>query len=104
MLNVPMKQRLELMSSIGTDSVNTKGKLLNHIVNEIYGILLSMARVDLQSPNPGSVVNGGILKATDLLAISPLYCQESHVDLDMMARNPFGITFGVDGSASSVSW
>ena len=102
-LDVPVEQSLELVSSIGSDSMDAKGKLLDHVIYEIYGVLLSMALVDPQGSHPSSIVDGGVLETTDLLAFGVLESKKRHVNLDVMARNPFCITLGVDSPATDVS-
>ena len=91
------------MTPIGTDGMDSKRELLDHVVYEVGGVLLSMTGVDLQGSNPGSIVDGSILESTNLLSLGVLECEKRNINLDVMARNPFGVTPGVDCSATDVS-
>lgn len=96
-LDVPVEQSLELVASIGSDGMDAKGELLDHLIYEIYGVLLSMAFVDLQGSYPSSIIDGGVLETPYLPTIIVLEGKKGHVNLYVMARNPFCITLGVDG-------
>ena len=72
MLDMPVKLCLELVPPVSTDRVDAEWELLNHIINKIYGTLLIMALVDLQRFNPSGVINGCLLKTTDLTVIGGL--------------------------------
>ena len=56
--------------------------------------------VDLQSPNAGCVIDCGVLVALDHAATFSLEDEELDVDLDMMTRDLFLVTLGVNGSRS----
>jgi hypothetical protein len=62
--NVPVELCLKFMAPIGSDSVDAKRELLNHIINEVYSIFLIMTPVDFKRPYPGSVIN---VKRRDIL-------------------------------------
>jgi hypothetical protein len=55
-----------------------------------------MAFVDLQCPNPSSIIDGSVLEATNLLAFIVLEGKKGHVNLYVVARNPLCIALGVD--------
>ena len=97
-----MKQSLELVTSIGTDGVDAKGELLDHVVYEVYGVLLSIAFVDLQGSNPGGIVNGGVLETPDLLPFGALESKKGHINLDVVARYLLGVATGVNCPTTDV--
>lgn len=45
-LNMPVEQSLEFVSTVRLNRVDSEGKLLDDIVYEIYRILLIMSAVD----------------------------------------------------------
>jgi len=102
--DVPVELSLELMATIRSDSVNAKREPLYDIIYEVNGIRLSMALVDPQSAYPGGVINDGVLISTDPPTFRVLECQEGHINLDVVARNPLGISTRMNGSTSDVSW
>jgi hypothetical protein len=93
--DVPVEQRLELMSAIGSDRVDPEGELLNDILDEVDGILLGVAPIDLQRANTGGVINGRILEAADLPAVLSLERQELDIDLDVMTGHLLGVAMGM---------
>ncbi len=98
-----MEKCLKLMSAICTDGVKTKRELLDYVIYEVYGVLLSMAGVYLQCPDPGRIVDGGILEPADLLAVGVLECKKGYIYLDVVTGHLLRIAFGVNGSAADVS-
>ena len=52
--HVPMKQRLELVTTVRPDGSYPKGKLVYHIVDEVDGVRLRVTAVDLERANSGS--------------------------------------------------
>src|SRR5262245_47839344 len=84
---VPVELGLELMPAVRAPGVNTEGELLDDIVQEGDGVLLSVAAIDLEGPHPGRIVDRRVLVAPDPLALRALQGQELHVDLDVMARD-----------------
>lgn len=76
--------------------------LLDHVVYEVYGILLIMTFVDPQGSNSGSIFDGCILKSMNLLALSILDSRKRHVNLDVMARYLLGITTRINCAAADV--
>jgi hypothetical protein len=59
---MPVEFGLELMAIMGPHCMDTEGELLYHIVDKINGLSLGVLLADLQGPDAGSVINGGILK------------------------------------------
>ena len=98
-----MEQCLKFMPTICTDGVKAERKLLDYIVYEVYGVLLSMAGVYLQCPDSSRIVDGGILEPADLLAIRVLERKEGYIYLDVVTGHLLRITFGVNGSTADVS-
>jgi len=88
-LDMPVKLRLKLMTSVSADRVNTKGEFLNYIIDKLYGTLLIVTWIDLQRPDPGSIVNCRVLKASDSMALKIPQRSEFHINLNMMAGNFF---------------
>ena len=70
--NVPVEQRLELVTPIGPDRVNPKRELLDSLVNEIDRARLVVTPVNLESYDPCGIVDGRVLEATDFGAVSSL--------------------------------
>ena len=77
--------------------------IFDDVVDKVDGIGLSVTFVDFQSPYPGSIINGRILKTANLLATITYECQELDVHLDMVARDLFIVTFGVDLAYTSAA-
>ena len=61
--DVPMEKSLELVATIGADRANPKRKLLHDIVDEVDGVGLRVATVDLECSNSRGVVDGRVLVA-----------------------------------------
>ena len=101
-LYVPVEKGLELMPPIGANSMDAKRELSDNIINEIYGVLLSMTVVNLQGSDPSSIVDGSVLEATYLPALSILESKKGHIDLDMVAWNLFGVAASVERSTTSI--
>jgi len=84
--------------------LDVKGELLDDVINEVDRVPPRVAFVDLQRPNPGRIVDDGIRVALNLLASGILESQEFHVELDVMARDPFVLSLGVDLASADVAW
>ena len=97
-LNMPMKLGLKLMASVCPNRMDAEREFLNHIINELYGILLIVARIDLQRSDPGSIINGCILKTSDSVAVKVPQRNKFNIHLDVMAGNFFCITSSVNSS------
>lgn len=84
---MPVEQGLELVTVVGADHRGAEGELLDNIINEVDGVLLRVPLVDLQRPDAGGVVDGGVLEAPHRLCRLVREDQELYIDLDMMARH-----------------
>lgn len=65
------------------------------MVDEVDGIDLVVSAVDLEGPDAGCVIDCSVLVAFDDAAVFAFEYQELDVDLDVMARDLFLISFGV---------
>ena len=83
---MPMKLRLELLSPVRTDLLDTKREFFNDVIDEVDGIFLSMPVIDLQRPYASGIINGGVLIAFELCAIVTFESQKLNVYLDMVSR------------------
>ena len=99
-LDVPVELGLELVAAVGADALDAEGELRDDVFDEVDGIGLVVAAVDLQSPNAGCVIDRGVLVALDHAATFSLEDEELDVDLDMMTRDLFLVTLGVNGPRS----
>jgi hypothetical protein len=95
-LDMPMKLGLKLVASVCSDCMDAEGEFLNHIINKLNSILLIMARVDLHRPDPGGIINSGILKTSDPVSLEVPQRDKFNVHLDVMARHCFGLTASVN--------
>ncbi len=94
-LYMPVELGLELVPSIGSDGIDPKRELLDHIINELDGALLVMLPVNLKRSDTGCVIDRRVLIAANLVSFVVFQRQELHIDLNMMPRNRFSISFGV---------
>jgi hypothetical protein len=95
---MPMKLSLKLMASVCPNRMDAEREFLNHIINELYGIMLIVTWVDFNRPDPGSIVNRRVLKASDSMALKVPQGDKLNINLDVMAGDFFGITAGVNSS------
>ena len=58
---MPVKLGLELMTTVGADRVNAKRECVDHVVEELNGVHLGVARIDPEGADAGGVVDGGVL-------------------------------------------
>jgi hypothetical protein len=98
-LDMPMKLGLKLMASVSSNRMNAKGEFFNHIINKLNGVYLIVTRIDFQRPDPGGIINGGILKTSDSVALKVSQGDKFHINLDMMAWNFFAVTSRVNSTA-----
>ena len=91
-----MKLGLKLMASVCSDRMYAEREFLNHIINKLNGIVLTVTRIDFQCPDPGGIVNRRVLKAPDSVALKIPQRDKLDIHLDMMTRNLFGITTSVN--------
>jgi hypothetical protein len=102
--HMPVKLGLKLMASVSSYRMDAEGKLVNHIINKLNGILLIVTRIDFQCPDSSSVINGSILETPDSVAVKIPQRDKLHINLDVMAWNLFGITPSVNGPAGRTLW
>lgn len=93
---MPVKLSLELMAVIRSNFADPERKLGNDVVNEVYGVGLGVLFIDFQGSHTRGVINGRELKAANLLTSFAFESQELDVHLDMMTRNLFLISFGMN--------
>jgi len=102
--HMPVEECLKLVSSVGTDRVNAKRELLDHVVDEIDCILLGVARVDLESGDSRRVINRGVLKPPDDPAVSLLQVEERDVDLNVMSGYLICVSMRVNRASADTAW
>ena len=108
-LDMPVELRLELMAIIhcpavdfaeiderGSDLADAEREGRDHVVDEVDGVCLGVAFVDLEGSDPGHIVDRRILEAAKLLAAFSFEGQELDIHLDVMARHPLVVALGVD--------
>ena len=102
--DVPVKLGLELVTIVGANFSDPEGELLNGIVDETDSVGLGMLLIDLEGAHAGPIVDGRELKPAYLLATLTSEGQKPNVHLNMVARDLFGIAFGVDLSEPRPPW
>ncbi len=95
-----MKLGLELMAAVGPHRMNPKQELCDHVVEKTYGVRLGVARVNLEGPDTGGIVDGGVRIATYRLATWADEFQERDIDLDVMAGDLLGVAMRVHRSTT----
>lgn len=65
---MPVEQGLEFMAVVSADRRDAEGELLDHVVDEVHGVLLRVAGIDLQRADAGRVVDSRVLVAPHGLA------------------------------------
>lgn len=101
-LDVPMELSLPLMATIGSNGVNAKRKLLDHIVDEVNRTFLSLFPIDLEGADTGCIVNGRKLIATDSATLLGAQTEKLHIDLDLMTGDLLGVAARMDGAAATL--
>jgi len=99
-----MKLRLKLMASVCPNRMDAEREFLNHIINELNGIVLIVTRVDFHRPDPSGIVNRRILKASDSMALKVPQGDKFDINLNVMAGDFLGITSSVDSSTGRTLW
>jgi len=66
-----------------------EGHLPNDQIHKINGVLLGVLAIDLEDPNPSSIINGRVLESLYRSEAFIWEPQEFHVDLDVVSRNLF---------------
>lgn len=69
---MPMELGLELVTPIGSDRVDSEGELLDDVIDEVDGVRLGVAAIDLQGADTRSVIDGCVLIATHRHTLFPL--------------------------------
>ena len=95
-LDMPMELGLELMAIVGPHLADPEGEPGNDVVDEGDRIGLGVPVVDLERPDAGRIINGGILIAFDRFAVLSLKDQELDVDLDLVPGDLLLIALGMD--------
>ena len=93
---MPMELGLKLVTVIGSDFADAEGELFDDVVDERDGTGLGMALIDFEGPDAGGIVDGGILVALDGLLVFILEGQKLNINLNLMPRNLFLVTLGVN--------
>ena len=81
---MPVKERLELVAAIGADRLDPEWELLDHVIDEVDGVGLGVALVDLQCTNSRRIIDRRVLLAPNRTASFSLQGQELHVHLHVM--------------------
>ncbi len=102
-LDMPVKLGLPFVSTIRANSVDSKGELVDDMIDEVDRTLLIVPLIYLQRTYPSRIVNGCELVATDLPAVVGLQGEELDIDLDLVSRDSFGVAAGMDGSPTDVA-
>ena len=63
--DMPVEECLELVDAVASDGANSEGELLHDVVDEVDGVGLRVALVDLQRTNPSRVVDRRVLISAD---------------------------------------
>lgn len=87
--DVPVALRLEFVAVVDANVADAEWELLDYIVNAIYGVLLRVPLINLQSPDARRIVNGRVLEAAHFLLLIIFEDEELHIYLDVMAGHLF---------------
>ena len=97
--HVPVEERLELVAAIGADRSDPERELLDHVVDEVDRIRLSVAVIDLECTNSRGVVDRRVLITPNGRSLLSRKSQELHVYLHVMARNLLLVPVRVHGTS-----
>jgi hypothetical protein len=100
---MPVELGLEFMTPVSPDSLNAKRIFLNEVVRKFDGILLILARVNLERSHSRLVVDCRVLKTPDALPVLGLEAQNLRVCLDMMTPLGFRVSMGMDRPPTMVA-
>ena len=92
------------MSAIGADGSYPKRKLFHHVIDEVDGIRLRVATIDLECTDSCGVVDRGVLVAPDGRSLLSRQREELHVYLYVMARNLLLVAMRVYGASTDSVW
>ena len=98
--DVPVEERLELVTSIGSDGADPKREFLHDGVDEVDGVGLGVASINLERSYSCGVVDCRVLVATNRRALLTLERQELDVYLHMVAGNLLLVAVRVYGAPS----
>ena len=98
---MPVEEGLELVAAIRSDGPYAERELLDHVVDEVDGVRLRVAGIDLQRANSGRIVDRRVLIPAHRSAPFPLEGQELDVDLHVVAGHLLLVSMRVDGPPSN---
>jgi hypothetical protein len=93
-----MKLSLELVPVVRTDRVNPERELFRDVIDEVDGTALIVAWINLQGPDPGGFVDGGVLEPLDRFSLGTNEFQELDVNLDVVSLHLLLIPLGWNSS------
>ena len=99
-LDVSVELGLELVAAVGPDALDAEGEFLDDVFDEVDSIGLVVTAVDFKSPDAGCIIDCGVLVALDDVASFAFEDEELDVDLDMMTRDLFLVSLGMNGPRS----
>lgn len=100
--DMPMELSLKLVPVVSADRMNPEGELFHDIIDEIDGVPLIVAGINFQGPDPGGVVDGGVLEPLDRLSSRAKEFQELDVNLDVVPRCLFLVPLGRNSSDGTI--
>ena len=87
---------LELVTIVWSDFADTERELVDDVIDEVDRVGLGMFFIDFERSDASGIINGCILEATCFFALLSDESQELNVHLDMVARDLFIVTLGVN--------
>lgn len=82
---VPVECGAEFLAVVGLDLLDLERQLGEDVVDELDGGLLVVARVGAEDPEPGAVIDRGVLVVALLPACLAQWLDELHIDLELVA-------------------
>jgi len=95
-----VEQCLELVAAIGADRLDPEWELLDHVIDEVDGVGLGVALVDLQCPNACGVVDRRVRVASNCSASFSAQSQELDIHLHVMTRDLLLVAVRVNSTSS----
>ena len=92
----PLELGLKLVTVIGSNCTDTEQQLFDGVVDEGNGSHLVVTLVDFEGSDARCIVDGGVLITLDGLLVFVFEYQKLNVNLNLMARNLFLVTNGMD--------
>jgi hypothetical protein len=71
-LDMPVDFGLEFVAVIRPDFTDSERELFNDIVDEVDGIGLGVTSIDLECPDAGRIIDGGVLVRPDVFTLLPM--------------------------------